>query len=418
MHILGSGVQSSRTEGLTYKVVKFSDGQLARHMLVAVHTYVPLLSVSVYEVSYSMGNRRFKSSIKTLLYHVAFLFSWARLNNIDIEMMLLKGHGIDFKNVRRFSRWLEKIILPPANGDQINRYVTKVLQSCSSFTLWFVENFTPLVSFQIDSNISYMQLVESHKKAWSDVMIGGKQDAIAQDLTDDELCLIEKFLKAKLKDANKNQGLQLRNYILWRLLLRFGLRIGEALALRLEDLDLTGEHPSLEIVRIDERGMNYVDPRIPNNPLVKTYGRLLYFAPDDLDIIEYIEEYVSKYRVKPNKRGNGSTVYLGHDFLFVTHGSSNKGSPLSNSSAYKLSKDISSSGVVIFHWHILRHAVFNRLYEAASLLKNNATQIDHIVYMGGWGSPNSLRRYAKRAIRDLARNRLIKMNKNRIADDD
>ncbi|WP_323166457.1 hypothetical protein, partial [Pseudomonas bubulae] len=115
-----------------------------------------------------------------------------------IEVMLLEGRGIDFKNVRSFARWLETVILPSQGGDQISRYVTKVLHSCSAFALWFVENFTPLVSYQVDSNVNYVKLIESHKQVWSEVMAGGNADAIAQDLTDDELQLIEKLLKARL----------------------------------------------------------------------------------------------------------------------------------------------------------------------------------------------------------------------------
>lgn len=403
---------STKLVGLEYKVVKFSDGRLARYMLVANGTGTPSLSASVYEVAYSMGNRRFKSSIRTMLYHVAFMLTWARVNVVDVELMLLEGKGIDFKSIRKFSRWLEKFIYPTQVGDQINRYVTKVLHSCSSFSLWFVENFTPLVSSQLDSNVSYMKLIDSHKKAWSDVMGGGKLDPIAQDLTDDELRMIEVLLRARLDNASDKRGMHLRNYILWRLILRFGLRIGEALALRLQDLNLTGQYPSLEIVRIDERGSDYKDPRTPNNPLVKTYGRLLYFASDDEEVIEYIDEYLSEYRVKADQK-NRSTVFLKHDFLFVSHGSSNAGNPLSCSSAGKLARNIRLECVDDFHWHIVRHAVFNRLYEAASLLENNATQIDHIVYMGGWGSPTSLRSYSRRAIRDMARSRLVEVNSSR-----
>ena len=54
--------------------------------------------------------------------------------------------------------------------------------------------------------------------------------------------------------------------------------------------------------------------------------------------------------------------------------------------------------------------MFNRLYEAASLLENNSTEIDHVVYMGGWSSPDSLKGYARRAIRDKARRELMRLN--------
>src|SRR3546814_11051279 len=88
-----------------------------RYMLVADKTFIPVVSASVYEVSYSLGNRRFKSSIRTIFYHLAFLFTWAGKNGVDIEVMLLEGRGIDFKNVRSFARWLEIVILTSKGGE-------------------------------------------------------------------------------------------------------------------------------------------------------------------------------------------------------------------------------------------------------------------------------------------------------------
>lgn len=401
---------SVRTVELEYKVIKFTHQHIARYQLVAAKTFVPRLSASVYEVAYSMGNRRYKASIRTILYHVAFLFTWEKISGLNIECMLLEGKGIDFRYVRKFASWLEKIISPPVDGTQVNKYVCKILQSCSAFSIWFVENFTPLSASGLDVNVSYIRLIESHKKVWSGVMVSGKKDHVAHDLTDGDLHKIEKFLVWRLSRADVNRGLNLRNYIMWRLIRRFGLRIGELLALRLEDIDLTGSYPFLEIIRIEDRGAGYADPRTPNNPLVKTYGRRLYFGLGDEGIIRAIEEYVDDYRVKKKIKGAGFTTYLEHEFLLISHGNAKLGSPLSCSAANKIARMISSECVKSFHWHLIRHAVFNRLYEAASLLVDNSTEIDHIVYMGGWSNPGSLKSYVRRAIRDKARRELMRLN--------
>ncbi|WP_248914356.1 site-specific integrase [Pseudomonas moorei] len=401
---------SRRSLELEFKVVKFTRERLGRCMLLHAKTHVPCISASVYEAAYALGNRKHKASIQTIFYHLAFLFTWASIYKVDVEHMLLSGVGIDFVNIKKFSVWLEKTVSAPVEGSQVNRYVSKVLHSCSSFSIWFVQNYTPLVSTDLGSNVSYIELLKSHKKCWSCMMVGGKPDPVAPDLTDNELEQIDFFMKRRLDSADHCYGLHLRNYILWRLVARFGIRIGEALALRLEDVDLTGADPSLQIVRIDERGADYRDPRTPNNPRVKTYGRLLYFGSGDEDLIEFIEEYVSIYRVAKKKVGAGVTIFIDHDFLFVSHGAATLGDALSCSTASKVARTISRSCVPRFHWHILRHAVFNRLYEAASKLESNATEIDHIVYMGGWGSPESLKLYAKRATRDMSRGRLIKRN--------
>ncbi|UST75340.1 site-specific integrase [Pseudomonas siliginis] len=410
MSRLFTGAASIRTTELKYKVIRFASGGVARHMLVCASTYEPCQSASLYEAAYSRGCRRYKSSIRTVLYHTAFLFTWAKNNNLDLDYMLMSGGGIGFRDVRKFANWLEGIIFSSIRGQQVSNYVCKILQSCSSFTVWFVENYTSLVSSDLISNVRFEDLINSHKKVWSRVMIEGEKEFIAPDLTDDELNKIDVFLVGRRAAGGKKASVYLRNYILWRLIKAFGLRIGEALALRLDDFNFTGHHPSFQIVRVDERGADYLDPRTPNNPLVKTFGRLLYFGPDDEGLIDLIDEYVADYRVKRCSVSGGVEVFINHDFLFVSHSSANSGAALSCSAASKIAKEISVNCVEGFHWHLLRHAVFNRLYEAASKLENNETEIDHIVYMGGWGNPESLKHYSKRAIRDRTRERLMRIN--------
>jgi len=99
-----------------------------------------------------------------------------------------------------------------------------------------------------------------------------------------------------LKRQNLTRVFVNRNYLLWRLVKAFGLRIGEALSLRLEDLNLSGSDPYVEIVHLDRRNSN-LDSRVPYNPKVKTLGRYLYMQPEDDDLVGLLELYVKKYRV-------------------------------------------------------------------------------------------------------------------------
>jgi integrase len=238
-------------------------------------------------------------------------------------------------------------------------------------------------------------------------MVDSKPESIAPDLSIEELNLVENFFRTRLDSEQGDQGYHLRNYILWRLILAFGLRIGEALSLRVQDFNLTGADPCCNIVRVDERGQKYTDPRSPYSPLVKTCSRLLYFDCLDFDLIDLIECYVSRFRIA--RKGSNTIIFLDHDFLFVSHGAA-PGRAMSSAAASKIARAVSQKCLPKFHWHLVRHAVFNRLYRAADMLEHNATEIDHIVYMGGWRNPASLRHYVKRAIRDKSRERLIARN--------
>jgi integrase len=400
---------ASKRFGLIYKVKKFELNGQGRCVLLNKNTFVLSIAASVYEAAYARGPKRYKSSIYTLFHHVAYLLTWGDSCKFDVEKVLLSGVGLDFISIKKFANWLETVVLSAPAAGPVNNCIRNILRNCCVFCVWFVKNYTPLVSSNLDSNFRYVELLRSHRECWYEVMVGTKLNPVAPDLSDMELIRIESFLKERVDTAKCDIGLHLRNYILWRLIRSLGLRIGEALALRLQDIDLTGTDASVQIVRIEERGPDYKDPRAPYSPLVKTLGRLLYFSNEDRDLVDYIDLYISKFRVAKKKSGVGNTNFLSHDFLFVSHGTA-FGYALSGASASKIARLIRLQCVPGFHWHLLRHAVFNRLYKAASAIDHNTTEIDHIVYMGGWGSPESLRYYAKRAIRDRTRERMISSN--------
>lgn len=402
----------TREVKLTFIVVKFKFGSASRCMLVKAEGGSSVISACLYEAAYALSGSRYKGTIQTVLHHVAYLFTWAEQNFHSLEFNLLSGLGLGFRNIKRFSAWLDDVVKPNVEGEQLNRYPTKILQSCKMFVIWFVENYTPIAASELELNFRYEDLIRSHKKCWERVMAGARPDPVAPDISDELMQAIETNL-VSMKEANTSVGA--RNYLMYRLVKSFGLRIGEALALRLCDINLNCENPYIEIVRIDERGRDYTDPRSPYQPKVKTLSRILYFDKSDPGLSALIDEYITLFRVRLVEV-KGRTIYtnfVGHDFLFVEHGRETMAQPLSCSSATKIALSISRVVASPFHWHVLRHSTFNRLYEAAFQLPSNSTEIDHIVYIGGWSSPRSLRIYARKAIRDSALTKVMGINRRR-----
>lgn len=402
----------SRTIRLSFVVKKFKFGVLSRCMLIHVESGCPSICASLYETTFSKSSHRYKGTINTVLHHVVYLFTWAENNLPDFECRLLKGFGMDFHDIKKFSNWLERNIKSNSEGKQVCDYPRVIMRSCKKFVMWFVESYAPISARDLALNYRIHELIKSHESLWLRCMAGNTDDPVAPDITDDQLCVIEESLKGAMLEHGVEVSSGVRNYLIYRLIRAFGLRVGEALALRLCDLKLNGAHPSIDIIRIDERGAEYEDPRAPYQPKVKTLSRLLYFDPSDKSLLSLLERYVSFHRVIIKEVGGKRlpSIFLEHDFLFVEHGSGSLARPLSCSSATKIASSISVQVGFKFHWHVLRHATFNRLYEAASMLENNATEMDHIVYMGGWASPESLRIYARRAIRDNALRKLDKIN--------
>lgn len=294
-------------------------------------------------------------------------------------------------------------------GDRYHRgaklsgdYVGQVLGSCRKFVLWFVRRGTKKVDGE-SLNITIDRVVQAHKGAWAEHVIECEKDLMAPDIDGSEYATIENFLHDKCFGLERLRSEHFRNYLMWRVAWEFGLRIGEILALRVKDVDLTGCSPSLSVVRIDERIDDTFDPRSPYAPQVKTLSRELGFIVEESNLPQLLEMYLSKHRVRKLTVFDGEidSPFLDHDFFFISHNGS--GDPLSTSGAQKVAIMISCSIGIKFNWHLVRHAFFNQKYREISGRPNNQKLIDHLVYWGGWASDQSLKSYVRRAIKELAR---------------
>jgi len=188
---------------------------------------------------------------------------------------------------------------------------------------------------------------------------------------------------------------------MWRLTIEYGLRIGEILALRVHDCP-ANPGDALKIVRIEDR--DHGDPRGTHSPRPKTRGRSLGSIFPNSRFPQLFWEYSSKYRFIWANSLDGSrrkSLNIRHPFLLIAR----SGLPLSRAAANKASKRISATTGIKFHWHLGRHAFFNRAYTAVSQLDDEAdriTRLDDLVYWGGWKDPNSLTIYTRRARRRRA----------------
>ena len=116
-------------------------------------------------------------------------------------------------------------------------------------------------------------------------------------------------------------------------------------------------------MRIDERGKDYHDPR-PSPPRPKTLSRELGFLFENTAFPRLVNDYVSENRyIRSEKNGKKFNKFnLPHDFLLIAK----NGAPLSESTASDISSNISKELGIDFHWHLARHAFFNRAYFAAT----------------------------------------------------
>lgn len=114
--------------------------------------------------------------------------------------------------------------------------------------------------------------------------------------------LLEKLRPSKYGDEI-NSAIKYRNYISTKLMLCFGLRPGELLSLKIEDV----EFGAISAIHVRRRTQDPTDIRSPR-PQIKRNGRTLIIQ--DMDFVREIDQYILIWREKLCERAKGDTEYL------------------------------------------------------------------------------------------------------------
>jgi integrase len=397
---------ANKDSQLLFKVSSIVKDKKARHIVQDKENYKVSIVLGIYEVYLSYKNTS-PETVKTELRKLCYLWTFAKLRNIPLEQRLSQGNPLSTADIRAFSFWLSELTFV-RNGTRKHLDVktyNAILTSCSNMMVWFASQY-----LKIEGDVSnrYLTLAQIESKIQSDFKHQKKKDKKslqAPDLTEEEIQKIENYLKPE--NNNAPSDIALRNYIMWRLVIEFGLRISEILALRLEDCPNRKQN-YIKIVRIEERGQEYYDPRTPYEPRPKTLSRDLGFIFSDSPLKKFLNEYITKHRFKTvEKFGQKKRVpiIINPNFLILNH-KTRSGSPLSRAAAQDIAKDIKKNTGVDFNWHLGRHAFFNRAYAAIANSKDYGARRMDLVYWGGWADQNSLEIYTNRAKKQQAQKAL------------
>ena len=332
----------------------------------------------------------------------ALLLAWAAAIAPNVPMQLAAGTPLTLPQTHNLTNWLRArsgiaaTSAPPEKAHTYNATVIRIRE----FIRWC------LIVGNAENQIAMDSAIKASDRIWR--MMGTMPvtaQEFADDLEDDEIRAIETFLHGlAFPPAGPANPVHVRDYLMWRLAIEYGLRIGEILALRDKDLP-TREANHLRIVRTDQRGDD-VDPRGARAPQVKTLGRDLGCYFRNTAFPGLFNRYLSEHRWVWARRKSGAQYQktrFGHGYLLV---STTDGSPLSMSSAAARARWIAKETGVNFHWHACRHSFFNRAYVAMERLKDRheyAKRRAGLVYWGGWSNPDSLDIYTRTAQRNRAR---------------
>lgn len=368
-----------------------------RGLLIDRFTQTPSVCGSIYEAFLS-GHVRSHNSLYADLGHLAALLSFGVETELNIEGSLLAGQPLKPSEIDGFARWLIDRTyvgdrgLSPSKVKTINAR----LRGARLATEWFINQYLNLEDATVARSLAVEQAIANSRRSWKRNLRRQVGEVAAPDLSDDDLSTIETFLFGASSGDNADP-MWVRAYLIWRLAIEFGFRIGEILGFRLEDCP-SRTSTTFNVVRVEERS-GPSDPRGTYAPRPKTLSRALAPILSNSVFPRLVVNYQADHRLRCARTAAGNTVkrpIVSHQFLLV----SDKGEPLPTRSAGNLAQCISRETGIQFHWHLARHAFFNRAYSSVAQIADKGSREVHLqdlVHWGGWSDENSLNIYVQRA---------------------
>lgn len=349
------------------------------------------------------------NSITNALNALKALIAWEAQLGINLERDFAQGKSLDENQIRHLSDFLQRSL----NGDKrksivsIKRKPKIVSASVHYYRLCVAALYVEFLWHRVAPSAVGVNRIN---KMIAMIKANRPLRSNKSDPDRDEIHISSAVMK-KLEDAVKpgspnnpavEYGLQLRNALMFSLLRLTGIRRGELLNLRVEDIDF-GANTLAVVRRPDAKG----DTR-KHQPAVKTRPRRFYVDPA---VVSQIKEYVLTQR-------NKLPYAKRHGYLFVTHKSGPaQGHPLSIAAFQKwmskLSRVVEGAG---FHAHALRHHwnyEFSRMADAKGM--SDAKEQQARSYLCGW-SPTSgtAVRYTRRHTKEQAWTLALELQKRYI----
>lgn len=221
----------------------------------------------------------------------------------------------------------------------------------------------------------FIESIKAHLPRNKSLSMNDRKD---KSLSKEEIKKLFELLEIEGSQNPFQKDVQVRNRLIFTLLLNCGLRAGELLNLKVNDLN-----PRDYTLSIFRRHDCTEDRRL-NQPLVKTGEREIPLSDElALEILDYINNYRNKYTKKKK-----------HDFLFVAHSSCKTvGEPLSVSAYEKIISTIKKSSPELknLSGHKLRHS-WNYFYSSEIDDSNLdiSRKSDLRCYLMGWSKDSKM----------------------------
>lgn len=360
-------------------------------------TGLPLYYSNLYLTTQIRNSGYSISTIESIAVNISLFYRFLNERDISIEDDIMRNKILSHAEIDRLSMFLsKKFALDKATKNK--SFVSKQtlyrrLSHIAEYLFWL----SSILNKSNDHVRLSLKMVNAIKERRP------RNNRVFNDR--DEECLSEKALNKIMElidpDSDKNPFLDYvrqRNELLFIMLYELGLRCGELLNIRIEDMDF--QKNRLRIVRrADEKN----DPRV-RQPLVKTLDRTLPLS-------KYLMSKIYKYILNRRTFAIGKT-----DYLFISYKPGvTQGKPLSISGYHKIISQLAMSDPLLngLRGHQFRHTWnynFSKLMDSLNPKISEREQERMREYLMGWRPGcGTAATYNKRYVREQANEASIKL---------
>lgn len=307
---------------LSARRVMSSDGE--RFVLLVDESGMPLFYPALYVTVHMRGRSLAVNTIQNALNALKALYAWQSYYGIDVESRFSRCELLQAHEVHSLRDFMQKPLFAGNNSKivSISRRPKTVSTSNQYARMSVIADYLGFLTNQLQppaigtGNASSPRMVAQIKANRPKVSSKSNIDRDEKHLDDAVLDELEDVLRpGSEKNPVREYAVQVRNALMFSILRMTGLRRGELLNLKIEDIDF-----AKNTLRVIRRPDSKEDVRA-YQPVAKTRERTFPLMPE---LINNIHRYVLNYR-------NGVSGVKRHGYLFVTHKlGPSQGKPLSN----------------------------------------------------------------------------------------
>ena len=413
------------TDIYSTKHIILSDGERYK-LLVNTNTGIPLYYPTLYITSQIRGGGQSVSTIQSFITSLKVLLKWLDHYSVDMEERFSRKEFLTLQEVESLRDFckkpLKENIPEKSNVTALKRTKEGARMAVSKhspgvyshtqynrmtfiadYLKWLAEILTKDRHGKAEKN----QIAAMHKRIKAHRPKKKRRANRDRDEKGLDLKIVDQVMEVLKPGHEKNPfcdpGVQIRNALIIAMLRFLGIRRGELLNLRVEDIDFVSNE-----VSIFRRPDSQLDPRT-YQPLAKTLERTLLINDK---LAEKLSEYVTKVRSKfPQARR--------HPYMFITHKAGPyQGAPLSNSAFGKLMKEVQgvSKDFAGVHAHSFRHTwnySFSVLVDTSKEEVSSEREEQMRSYLMGWSDGSGTAAvYNRRHIKEKAKEAILKHQQN------